>query len=157
MGTDTGIEYDARNRGRKGQWGKWRGVECAQDGCSEPAKCRGLCPKHYAQRKWADGHRPPSATDTDKLRAAKRKHRYGITDDEYRRLVAAQHGACAICERAPDDPDIPKGWRGELCVDHDHATGRVRGLLCHSCNVAIGHLGSQSVALAAAAYLGLRP
>jgi Recombination endonuclease VII len=50
----------------------------------------------------------------------------GVTDEEYARLLAAQGGHCALC------PNEPKTRR--LHVDHDHATGRVRGLLCHRCN-----------------------
>lgn len=56
----------------------------------------------------------------------KRAKQLGISDAEYERLLAAQHGHCAIC------PNTPKTRR--LHVDHDHATGAVRGLLCHRCN-----------------------
>jgi hypothetical protein len=50
----------------------------------------------------------------------------GVSDDDYARLLAAQGGHCALC------PATPKTRR--LHVDHDHRTGRIRGLLCHSCN-----------------------
>lgn len=50
----------------------------------------------------------------------------GVSDEQYERLLAAQDGHCALC------PSVPKTRR--LHVDHDHATGRVRGLLCHRCN-----------------------
>ena len=146
-------DYGPHNRSRKGQRGKWVGVTCAADGCSEPAKCRGLCNKHYHRKKWADGHRPPGYADKERLRDATRKHRYGITRAEYDRLLGEQHGVCAICRRAPSEVSVPKGWRHELCVDHDHVSGRIRGLLCHQCNVGIGHLASESVARAAADYL----
>jgi hypothetical protein len=53
----------------------------------------------------------------------------GVTDAEYARLLAAQDGHCALC------PNTPKTRR--LHVDHDHATGRVRGLLCYRCNRAL--------------------
>ncbi len=53
----------------------------------------------------------------------------GVSDDQYARLLAAQGGHCALC------PTGPKTRR--LAVDHDHATGRVRGLLCHRCNRAL--------------------
>ena len=50
----------------------------------------------------------------------------GVTDAEYARLLEAQGGHCALC------PNTPKTRR--LHVDHDHATGEVRGLLCYVCN-----------------------
>lgn len=50
----------------------------------------------------------------------------GVSDDQYGRLLAAQGGHCALC------PNGPKTRR--LHVDHEHATGLVRGLLCHRCN-----------------------
>lgn len=56
--------------------------------------------------------------------------RYGITPEEYQRLVDSQGGVCAICLGSLE----PQG-----CVDHDHATGRVRGVLCRECNFGLGH------------------
>ena len=53
-----------------------------------------------------------------------------MTLPEYISLYKRQRGVCAICERDR-----------ELVFDHDHKTGRVRGLLCRPCNVAIGQLG----------------
>lgn len=51
---------------------------------------------------------------------------YGITSAEYDALLQAQDGRCAICEAKPR--------KKRLAVDHDHATGLVRGLLCTNCN-----------------------
>lgn len=62
--------------------------------------------------------------------------RYGLTPEGYEALFEAQDGRCAICRR----PDAPTK-RGMLHVDHCHDTGRVRGLLCSTCNTGIGHLG----------------
>jgi hypothetical protein len=58
---------------------------------------------------------------------------YGLTIEQYEALYEAQGGACYICRRA-------KGISKRLCVDHDHATGFVRGLLCNTCNKFIGWL-----------------
>lgn len=52
---------------------------------------------------------------------------YGITAEEYDKLYKAQGGKCAICRRAT-------GKARRLAVDHDHKTGKVRGLLCKPCN-----------------------
>lgn len=73
---------------------------------------------------------------------------YGITMAEYDTMLKGQGGVCAACGGRED----VKGRR--LCVDHDHDTGRVRGLLCHKCNTAIG-LGKDSIAwvLGLAGYL----
>jgi hypothetical protein len=56
---------------------------------------------------------------------------YDISLEDYESLFAAQRGRCAICRGEVD---------GYLHVDHDHATGQVRGLLCNKCNMAIGLL-----------------
>jgi hypothetical protein len=68
--------------------------------------------------------------DSSRLRA--RCTNYGVTVADWVFLAAAQDGKCGICGRG-DDPIA-------LVVDHDHVTGRVRGLLCHTCNVGIGFL-----------------
>ena len=59
-----------------------------------------------------------------------RKH--GVSEDDYKSLLALQEGACGICHKVPED--------SVLSVDHDHQTGKIRGLLCNNCNVAIGLL-----------------
>jgi Recombination endonuclease VII len=65
--------------------------------------------------------------------ATKRKPRrakaLGITDVEYGAMLRVQGGGCAICGAKPKTR--------RLHVDHDHATGQVRGLLCHRCNRAL--------------------
>lgn len=57
---------------------------------------------------------------------------YGVTPQQYRDIYIAQHGCCYICRKAVGkNPDDPKGRGGRrLAVDHNHATGAVRGLLC---------------------------
>ena len=58
------------------------------------------------------------------------RSKYGITIDEYNRLLELQGGVCAICRR----PEKAKGRMVNLSIDHDHQTGKVRGLLCNFCN-----------------------
>ncbi|UIW13254.1 HNH endonuclease [Arthrobacter phage Crewmate] len=70
--------------------------------------------------------------------------RYGVTVDHVEALKAAQGGKCAIC--GTDEP----GGRGRWHVDHDHESGAVRGLLCHHCNLGLGHFRDDVDALRAA-------
>lgn len=60
--------------------------------------------------------------------------KYGITPAEYAEMLFLQDGTCKICKQPP------KGDR-RLCVDHDHDTGKVRGLLCNTCNAGLGQFG----------------
>lgn len=69
----------------------------------------------------------------EQMRANKLLAKYGMTITDFERLLAAQGHQCRICDR-------PHGENGkQLVVDHCHATGRVRGLLCGLCNTALGH------------------
>jgi hypothetical protein len=72
---------------------------------------------------------------------------YGLTPDDYTRMLKDQGGGCAICGRPP-------GLKKRLAVDHDHETGRVRGLLCFRCNWGLSYFSEKAERLAkAAAYL----
>jgi crotonobetainyl-CoA:carnitine CoA-transferase CaiB-like acyl-CoA transferase len=59
-----------------------------------------------------------------------RMARYVITEEQYRALLEMQDERCAVCHQSVQP----------LCVDHDHTTGEVRGLLCAPCNFGLGHL-----------------
>lgn len=76
------------------------------------------------------------------------KRHYGITIDCYNEMLANQNGCCAIC--AKTEANEIRGKVVSLAVDHDHATGSVRALLCSSCNTALG-LFNDSVELLAKA------
>jgi hypothetical protein len=62
---------------------------------------------------------------------------FGITVDQFADLLEAQAGRCAICGRLPEEANGHK-HKHRLHVDHDHKTGKVRGLLCNLCNVGLG-------------------
>lgn len=79
-------------------------------------------------------------------RKATRAKGLGVDDATYTALLEAQDGHCAIC------PNTPKTRR--LHVDHDHATGSVRGLLCHRCNRALPTWVTSRWLLDASLYLG---
>ena len=66
------------------------------------------------------------------------RRKYGITIDDYKSLLQAQNNLCACCQ-SPDPGGRSDNDR--FHVDHDHLTGKVRGLLCHKCNTGLGLLG----------------
>lgn len=74
----------------------------------------------------------------EKARAKHVEQTYGLSPEEYCEMIERQNNRCAACGNKET-----KKVKGTLCalqVDHDHKTGRVRGLLCSQCNVALGHL-----------------
>lgn len=84
-----------------------------------------------AKKKWrAD----PANVEKEKVAGRKRdpirkiKSRYGLEADQFHALLIHQAGRCAICRTELSDS----------VVDHDHVTGEVRGLLCRTCNTALG-------------------
>lgn len=140
---------------------------CSISGCPRPMQARGWCKMHWTRwRRTGDpgkrlGERPGAEEDRQCLTCNETKspenfaldtrypskrvskcfqcqkkyqrayglaRRYGLSMEEYSALESAGGGRCATC----DSP-------GPLCVDHDHSTGRVRGLLCQNCNKALGH------------------
>ena len=86
-------------------------------------------------RRRADG-RGSYCQDCTRWRSRERKR--GKALGWLARRLAAQGGGCAMCGTAapPRTRSNPDGWH----VDHDHATGRVRGILCQPCNTALGHI-----------------
>lgn len=70
--------------------------------------------------------------------------RIGVTFNQREQMAADQNGECAICHRVPGPDERMLG------VDHDHETGRVRGLLCNPCNLILGHARDDVTVLQAA-------
>lgn len=66
----------------------------------------------------------------EKSRARAYKAKYNITIEDYNILFDKQKGNCAVCNEQ---------FIGHADVDHNHTTGKVRGLLCHNCNISLGH------------------
>lgn len=76
---------------------------------------------------------------TPRQREVQLKREYGLTMQEYNALLEKQSGLCALCKSA--ETTVRKtGSKAALSVDHDHNTGKVRGLLCTPCNRGIGFL-----------------
>ena len=75
-------------------------------------------------------------------------YRYGITIQEVDKLIRKQHGLCKICNRKL----LSKGLSARSqTIDHDHKTGKVRGILCRNCNNVLGNAFDKSAILKNAA------
>jgi len=127
---------------------------CRSRGDGRGAWCKDCTVKYNKARRKAD----PEGT-SEHSRWYFLGWKYGMTREQYERMFEAQGGCCAIC-RIPDaQANRPGKQRNSqssrgLCVDHDHQTGVVRGLLCNTCNRAIGYLkDSPEVLLRAMLYL----
>jgi hypothetical protein len=107
---------------------KFRMADCHPD---RPHSANGRCVACYGRdmmrQRRADGRTTSAPYD----RAARLRNLYGITEEDYDRMLAEQGGGCAVCGKAPDPGRF-------LDVDHDHKTDRVRGLLCRGCNRMLG-------------------
>lgn len=99
-----------------------------------------------ARRRTAvDKSRAKKGYNPEEERDRKLRSTYGITHDEYLQQLEAQDNKCAICQSTEAG-----GRHNTFAVDHDHATGAVRGLLCSNCNLGIGYLQDDVTRLAAA-------
>jgi len=86
----------------------------------------------------------------NKTRETSLQRMYGITVEDYDTLLKEQSGKCAVCGSENPGRHDAKNF----AIDHDHDTGKIRGLLCQGCNIGIGHLDDDPERLeAAAAYL----
>lgn len=106
--------------------------------------------KEWWARKWRA--RQLANPSLERRRMFVRK--YGLTLEQYEELLADQGGKCAICGQFETSFCGRSGSRRNLCVDHCHATGKVRALLCFRCNSTIGKIEeSPQLLLAMSDYL----
>lgn len=149
-------DFSVKDRGREGKWClpcKRRYDDQRRSGLTPPPsrgtitrKC-GYCEAPLIGRaprarycnddhaRWARQLRNPTYQLDQNRRLL-----YGLEPEEFERIYAAQGRVCAICRKAPRRP----------CVDHDHDTGAVRGILCTNCNSGIAMLGEDPALLRAA-------
>ncbi len=113
--------------------------------CQEkPTLAKGLCSTCYARKSYQSNKehkrnvkRNWALNNKEKVTQLKRSNllkQYGLTLDQYNQMLKSQDFGCAICKRK----DSGRPRMINLVVDHNHTTGKVRGLLCSPCNVAIG-------------------
>jgi len=93
---------------------------------SRKSKCKECDKKRVAETYWKD----PSIYQNNHL-----KRNYGITLNEYNQMLVEQGHRCKTCGTTE-----PGGKHGKFMVDHSHNNGKVRGLLCKSCNIALGEI-----------------
>lgn len=100
-----------------------------------PGKRKSRCASCRAALRPRQAARPGRKHDPEARRTWGRVHhlkaKYGITVEQYERMLASQGGGCAICGRPPGQT--------KHAVDHCHASGRVRALLCAACNRSLGY------------------
>jgi len=129
MRTNSNAHYRKR---REAQGFTVREPDTSPTGYKRCSECREVKPltEFHQNRRSSSGHMSCCKPCRSIIDSDMRLPRvYGITRSDLDDLLESQRGLCAICER-----------RTAVHVDHDHATGRVRGVLCFACNVALGHL-----------------
>lgn len=112
--------YAIRNDGKAGTRPRLQCRECMN------SKSRNR--PNYGQ--W---HRNNNERVKNHNRKASLKRYYGITIEDYNKMLKEQVGICKICHTKEEE-----NTKGVLCVDHCHKTGKIRGLLCSTCNAGLG-------------------
>lgn len=113
--------------------------------CSE--RCRSKAMTRRERTAWTPEQR---ARDNEAKKWRRYAREFGVSPEDYERLLEAQGGVCALCRKPAKSI--------KLALDHCHETGAVRGILCTSCNTALGRLGDTADALrAVVAYLENSP
>ena len=112
--------------------------------------------KYYQENKDDIGLRQKEYYEkhTENYRNNLLKNRFSITIDEYEKILKRQNGLCAICLQK--ETRLTRGSKNfkRLCVDHDHIAGKIRGLLCHDCNLAVGNFkDNPDICIRASQYL----
>ena len=109
---------------------EWFNAKMAKDKEENPEKWREIYKRQYKNSIENHGNTERTTKEIIRLR--------GIRVEQYEKMFQDQNNRCAICycEETRKNSKSDKPMR--LCVDHDHEAGIVRGLLCHTCNTALG-------------------
>jgi len=150
-------DYCAAHYDKLKRQGVLGGNLCKVEGCNLGVAAREYCGAHYSKAKSSGEFNLEKCAVTS---CPKQRHNsthcqmhynigrtYSISPERYEEIILEQNGMCAICKSKP-----PK-----LVVDHDHATGKVRGLLCNNCNRGIGFLKDDANILHSAAQYIAQP
>lgn len=130
-----------------------RGHAIAISGRNKAGACI-LCQRDYQrayQKEWnktEKGQWFKTHRDRTSTRKYELKQRYGITPAIYQDMFEKQKGCCAICGKHQLE------FKRKLCVDHNHETGTIRGLLCSGCNYSLGFFENKMFRAKAEIYLG---
>ena len=122
------------------------GPKCRRKSCEDrPAYKQGLCKRCVTAkaRILADPEKHKEYHRRIYRARGYRFKRYGITKKLYEQLLRKQRGRCAICHTS----------KGRAAVDHDHETGKVRGILCFKCNFGVSFLDLSGWVIKATEYL----
>ena len=107
------------------------------------------CKKCTAMKQWAQAKRRPEA-----IRNSRYKCTYGVTLDQVKQMLESQSGLCANRACGTDiSIEVKKSAKNKAFVDHCHETGKVRGLLCISCNTSLGLLEQKNKMIGLTEYL----
>lgn len=140
------ADYQKHKEKRNAQIRRWRESKGPEYERQRQLSRKERDPEAYkasARKRALDYHYRNRDRENAEHRAYLFRVKYGITPEQYEDLSEKQNGGCAICQRP-----CPSGRR--LAVDHDHETGRVRGLLCMDCNQGLGKFGDDISRLKAA-------
>lgn len=88
--------------------------------------------RYYYRNREAVLARKRETYNTPREKSVRLQRRYGISVEDWDALFSSQGDVCAIC--GTDAPCNP-GW----CLDHDHDSGKIRGILCPKCNFMLGY------------------
>ena len=122
----------------------------------EPARPPRTAHELEVEKRWREANREKLAANCaawrkknpDAYRTIMRRHklkRYGLTLEQFEKMLADQNGVCAICKTG-----TASLLGNVLSIDHDHTTGKTRGLVCGNCNTVLGHCNDSIVILESA-------
>ena len=133
---------------------------CKFEGCDRKSRSAGFCGAHYWQR-WSGKElttlRPKIANGKatkferrEQSRRWNRKLNYNVTENEFLTMLVLQDSKCAICSQDFPIKEQRVNRVASVSIDHDHVTGKVRGILCFHCNTGLGHFKDNQENLAKA-------